>query len=68
MIFKGTDRDAFERASKGLTKKSRSRKYKKYKAQNEKKRKMELALLYPSKSSFTPKILKQPIKANGLKV
>ena len=38
MIYKGTDKDAFKRASKGLTAKSRSRKYRKYKAQNEKKR------------------------------
>lgn len=43
MIYKGTDMDAFEKASKGLTKNSRSKKYKKYKAQNEKRREKEAA-------------------------
>lgn len=64
MIYKGTDRDAFEKASKGLTKKSRSRKYKKIKAQNERRREQE------AKSSSLPSVPrslmmpKPPIRVN----
>lgn len=62
MIFKGTDRDAFERASKGLTKKSRSKKYQKYKEQNEKKRKKEATSPSFFQSTCTPKIPKQAVR------
>lgn len=41
MIFKGTDTDAFERASSGKTEGARRRLYKKYKKQNDKKRERE---------------------------
>ncbi len=62
MIFKGTDRDAFKRASKGLTKKSRSKKYQKYKEQNEKKRKKEATSPSFFQSTYTPKIPKQAVR------
>ena len=62
MIFKGTDRDAFERASKGLTKKSRSKKYQKYKEQNEKKRKKEAASPSFFQSTYIHKIPKQAVR------
>lgn len=62
MIFKGTDIDAFRRASSGLTKKARSRKYKQYKAQNEKKREREAASSFSSNLVRTPKIPQQQVR------
>lgn len=62
MIFKGTDRDAFDRASKGLTKKSRSKKYQKYKEQNAKKREKEATTPSFLLSTYTPKIPKQAVR------
>lgn len=64
MIFKGTDIEAFKKASRGLTKKSRSKKYQKYKDKNAKNRGNETALLSFFQSKFS---LKMPKSAARIK-
>lgn len=62
MLYKGTDKDAFMRASSGGTKKSRSRKYQEYKEQNAKKRKKENTTPKFFQSIFTTIFPKQSVK------
>lgn len=62
MIFKGTDKDAYKKASRGKTPQKRSKLYKKEKAKNEKRRERnEMSQLIVT-SHFTPKIPKQHLK------
>lgn len=62
MIYKGTDLDAFDKASKGLTKQSRSKQYQKYKAQNQKKREKEARGLFFAQLAYRTEIPKQSMK------
>lgn len=61
MIFKGTDRDAFHKASKGKTPKARRKLYNKFKAQNEKNREQESKLPAFLHLTSTRKISRQPV-------
>ncbi|MCI8729507.1 MAG: hypothetical protein HFK07_06775 [Clostridia bacterium] len=62
MIFKGTDKDAYKKASRGKTPQKRSKLYQKEKAKNEKRRERKETAQSIFSSHYTPKIPKQPIR------
>lgn len=62
MIFKGTDKDAYKKASRGKTPQKRSKLYKKEKAKNEKRRERNEMSQSIVTSHFTPKIPTQHLK------
>ena len=62
MIYKGTDKDAFKKASRGKTPQKRSKLYQKEKVKNEKRRERKEITQSIVTSFFTPKISKQQIR------
>ncbi|MDE6284145.1 MAG: hypothetical protein K2M17_00145 [Bacilli bacterium] len=62
MIFKGTDKDAYKKASRGKTPQKRSKLYKKEKAKNDKRRERKEMTQSIVTSLFTPRISKQQIR------
>lgn len=66
MIFKGTDKDAYKKASRGKTPQKRSKLYKKEKAKNEKRRERNEMSQLIAMSHFTPKLPKQQVRTKPI--